>query len=118
MQTTGKTALYVLVPVLIVMIGAGVWYHIYGYRAGECFALAQGGPFASPEIAKLVNAVRDLGYTGVGQSSWGPTVFVVTSDERSASSLVSRLQQHDDYQHYDFTIAPANNTGAAIQLTE
>ena len=90
----------------------------YGYRAGECFALAQGGPFASPEIAKLVDAVRDLGYTGVGQSSWGPTVFVVTSDEQSAASLVSRLQQHDDYQHYDFKIAPANNTGAAIKLTE
>ena len=49
----------------------------FGRLAGECFAAVQGGPFASAEIARLVDAIRDHGVPGVGQSSWGPTVFAV-----------------------------------------
>ena len=87
----------------------------YGYQAGECFAAAQGGPFASPAIANLVEHVRSLGYPGAGQSSWGPTVFVATNTPQSAEALVAQLQEHPTYQHHHFTITSANNTGAIIQ---
>src|SRR5262249_56077258 len=61
-------------------------------RAGEPFAAAQGGPYASSEIADLIAEVRRAGVRGVGQSSWGPTVFAVVGDGDSALSLVLRFR--------------------------
>lgn len=46
-------------------------------RAGDAFAAAQGGRYAGPAVAALVARLRGLGVRGVGQSSWGPTVFGV-----------------------------------------
>jgi len=83
----------------------------YGHRAGECFSTAQGGPFASPQIAELVETVRQLGFPGAGQSSWGPTVFAIASDAQSAETLVNTLKQHPDYRHCHFAITRPNNTG-------
>ncbi|NOY30048.1 MAG: beta-RFAP synthase [Planctomycetes bacterium] len=90
--------------------------YLYGYRAGECFAAAQGGPFASPEIAELIETVRKLGIPGVGQSSWGPTVFAIAKDESSAKALVGQLGQHADIQHCHIAICQANNSGATVHI--
>ena len=46
-------------------------------RAGDAFAAAQGGRYTGPAVAALVGRLRGLGVMGVGQSSWGPTVFAV-----------------------------------------
>ena len=46
-------------------------------RAGDAFAAAQGGRYAAPAVTALVARLRGLGVKGVGQSSWGPTVFAV-----------------------------------------
>ena len=53
----------------------------YGYTSGTCFASEQSGPFASPQIESIVNALRDQGILGVGQSSWGPTVFALAREK-------------------------------------
>jgi beta-ribofuranosylaminobenzene 5'-phosphate synthase len=51
-------------------------------RAGDMFAPVQGGRYGSPEVAACVARLRAAGVRGVGQSSWGPTVFaVVRQDE-------------------------------------
>jgi beta-ribofuranosylaminobenzene 5'-phosphate synthase len=65
--------------------------HEFNRRAGEPFAAAQGGPYASAEIAELIADVRSTGARGVGQSSWGPTVFAVVEDSDTAMSLVLRF---------------------------
>lgn len=65
--------------------------HEFNRRAGEPFAAAQGGPYASPEVAELIAEVRKVGVQGVGQSSWGPTVFAVVGDGDTAMSLVLRF---------------------------
>lgn len=64
----------------------------FNRKAGEPFAAAQGGVYASNQISTLVAEVRALGVRGVGQSSWGPTVFALTSDSDSAMSLISRFR--------------------------
>ena len=46
-------------------------------RAGDAFAPVQGGRYGSPEVAACVARLRAAGVHGVGQSSWGPTVFAV-----------------------------------------
>ena len=56
----------------------------FNCRAGEPFAPVQGGVYAGPRIAEVVAFVRQQGVRGVGQSSWGPTVFAVTEDEAGA----------------------------------
>lgn len=86
----------------------------YGRLAGECFAPAQGGPFASTQIAHLVESIRDFGIRGVGQSSWGPTVFAVTANEPSARDLATWLSKQSTNSDCELTIARPNNTGAVI----
>lgn len=60
--------------------------------AGECFATAQGGIYADPLLAKIVDHVRGTGVRGVGQSSWGPTLYAVTRDEASAEKLANDIE--------------------------
>jgi beta-RFAP synthase len=81
----------------------------YGILAGECFARVQGGPFSSPKAAQIVAEVRALGFPGVGQSSWGPTLFALADSDERADWLVSRLTTiHDSI---DCEICRPNNTG-------
>lgn len=67
----------------------GAALHEFNRKAGEAFAPVQGGPYASPQIAGLVAELRAMGLHGVGQSSWGPTVFAVAERDR-----VARLVAH------------------------
>jgi beta-RFAP synthase len=87
----------------------------FGRLAGECFASVQGGPFASPMIAHQVNAIRRFGVAGVGQSSWGPTVFAVLPTETDARQLVQRLRAESGIRECEITIAAPNNSGARIR---
>ncbi len=64
----------------------------YSRIAGEPFAQAQGGPYAHPLVQQLVEQLHGWGYAGAGQSSWGPTVFVLLPDVRCAQELQRRLQ--------------------------
>jgi beta-RFAP synthase len=64
--------------------------HEFNRRAGEPFTTAQGGTYASTAVADLICELRRDGIRGVGQSSWGPTVFAVVRDSDTAMSLVKR----------------------------
>ena len=88
----------------------------YGHLAGECFAKAQGGPFATPAIETLVHRIRQLGIPGVGQSSWGPTVFAVTSCHAVAEKLVSDLQADNLYRNDEVVITKPNNSGCSVRV--
>ena len=66
--------------------------HAFNRKAGEPFAAAQGGVYASWEIAELIGEVRKCGVRAVGQSSWGPTVFAIVGDSDTALSLVLRFK--------------------------
>lgn len=59
-------------------------------RVGDVFARAQGGRYGSPAVAACVARLRGLGVKGVGQSSWGPTVFGVVR-RGEAADLLGRL---------------------------
>jgi beta-RFAP synthase len=86
----------------------------YGRTAGLCFSAVQGGPFASRRLESLVETIRSLGVRGVGQSSWGPTLYALTPDQQSAEKLVEQLSEADGGD-LDLLIAPPNNTGATIE---
>lgn len=63
----------------------------FNRKAGEPFAPAQGGVYASRDVAELIAAIRNCGISAVGQSSWGPTVFAVVEDSDTAMGLLLRF---------------------------
>jgi beta-RFAP synthase len=95
--------------------GFGEAVYQFGRRAGECFAAAQGGPFGNPETARLVDAIRGHGVSGVGQSSWGPTVFAITPNDAEAESLATWLRNKSQIADAELSIAQPNNRGAIIE---
>jgi beta-RFAP synthase len=89
----------------------------YGVTAGECFAAVQGGPFASDREAALVQRIRALGVSGVGQSSWGPTVFALLPNEVAAHELVGQLQRTPEAADAYFTTTGTCNHGARVAVS-
>jgi len=59
---------------------------------GQWFASAQGGTFASGPSRVLVRQLEEWGATGVGQSSWGPTVYGIVDGAEAAARLVDRVR--------------------------
>jgi beta-RFAP synthase len=90
----------------------------YGHLAGSCFATKQGGPFASPRLARLVETIRALGIRGVGQSSWGPTLFALLPDEAAAVDFVDQFRRRPDAADQELSIAAPNRCGAQIEVSE
>jgi beta-RFAP synthase len=85
----------------------------FGYLAGSCFAARQGGPFAGSKIEELVSAIRELGVRGVGQTSWGPTVFALLESQATAEEFQVRLCSKFPAGNKLAIVAP-NNAGASI----
>ncbi len=59
---------------------------------GRWFAPAQGGAFASEATRELVERMESFGAAGVGQSSWGPTVYGVVPHAGQARDLAQRVR--------------------------
>jgi len=62
--------------------------HEYNRLAGEVFADDQGGPYAGAAVAGLIGWLRTRGIRGVGQTSWGPTVFAMVESVTVAEALL------------------------------
>src|SRR5439155_910227 len=87
----------------------------FGRTAGNLFASRQGGPYNGPVLTRLVDWLRSRGYEGVGQSSWGPTLFAALPDQHSAIVLSDLLQQEHPEGPLEVMIAPPSNRGAFVQ---
>lgn len=59
---------------------------------GRWFAPAQGGTFASGPSRALVTQLAEWGAAGVGQSSWGPTLYGIVGSDEAAVQLVERVK--------------------------
>jgi beta-RFAP synthase len=59
---------------------------------GGWFAPAQGGTFATGVGTELISKMTQWGAAGVGQSSWGPAVYGITSGEDRAVELASSVR--------------------------
>jgi beta-ribofuranosylaminobenzene 5'-phosphate synthase len=82
---------------------------------GEHFAPAQGGCFASPAVAAALDWATEQGLRGSGQSSWGPTGFVLAEDNDRARWLEQGLRRRfGDLSPLRYRICAARNQGAAL----
>ncbi len=63
----------------------------FNHASGLLFEAVQGGPYNGSEITWLVNELCSRGAVGVGQSSWGPSVFSWFESESLAQEFVAEL---------------------------
>jgi beta-ribofuranosylaminobenzene 5'-phosphate synthase len=84
----------------------------FGYKSGLCFAAVQGGAYNGERLQRIVDQIRDLGIEGVGQSSWGPTIFALCPDEGSAQSVANQLRQ--SVSDSDVAVTATCNHGARV----
>jgi len=88
------------------------------HRVGAWFAPAQGGVFASPRVAEMVQWLRDQGLYGVGQSSWGPTVYAFSNEgsERREQILIALRERFEAENLGLWTLA--SDQGATIHAAK
>ena len=86
----------------------------FNRRVGEVFSTVQGGIYAGPGPSALVDWFRQQGVSGVGQSSWGPTVFAVVADEETGRNLAARLTRQTGTSRVRVVVTAARNVGATV----
>ncbi len=88
-------------------------------HVGACFAPAQGGIYATDRAARIVDELRNLGFVGVGQSSWGPTLYAFSSPpEQELSLLASRLRQQFGLDQKSIFLTRAACHGATFRYDD
>jgi predicted sugar kinase len=86
----------------------------FGYAAGECFKRHQSGVYATEQLAGLVADIRAMGVAGVGQSSWGPTLFTLHPTLEAAERFCAEFRRRTDAEQIELTIAAPNQGGARL----
>ena len=87
------------------------------YLVGDCFASIQGGRFANPISEKIVDFMLSQGAAGIGQSSWGPTVYGLVGAKVPAQKLLQKVQSYMDTlgKGQAFLVQPQNH-GAQVAI--
>ncbi len=88
----------------------------FGWTVGSYFAPVQGGVFAEPRMARLSEWFRAAGIPGVGQTSWGPSLFAFCPTAARAHELQRALASDSDWSHCVVRIAAPLNQGAPVRL--
>lgn len=86
----------------------------YGRLAGNCFAPVQGGPYNGQVVTELVEFARDIGLPGVGQSSWGPTVFALAESNEQALDKMSVVREH--FPDIHVVVSAPDNVGVQVTV--
>ncbi len=86
---------------------------------GDHFAAAQGGRFASPDVAEVLVWLEARGVAGFGQSSWGPTGFALLASETEGRHLLDAARDRwADVGALAFELCAGRNEGAVIEVDE
>lgn len=76
---------------------------------GRSFSQHQGGIF-HPAVSGVIKKLKKLTY-GVGQSSWGPTVYGLTTKDKAAK-VKNKMSAKLDQEKYRIRVAQPDNRGA------
>src|SRR5262249_36886930 len=85
-------------------------------EVGQAFAPFQGGPFAHPALGVWVDWLRRQGLHGVGQSSWGPTLYGFTDEGPIArDTLLSSIRDRFGLDASTAFFARPQTQGATLE---
>jgi beta-ribofuranosylaminobenzene 5'-phosphate synthase len=82
---------------------------------GEYFAPYQGGRFASRTGCEIADLAIAKGAHGVGQSSWGPTVFALVESVARAGALADEIRSAFGSDLARIDVSRARNHGASCR---
>lgn len=89
--------------------------HEYNRRVGECFAPVQGGCYAHPVLGGMIERIRGWGIAGVGQSSWGPTLFAAVEDQDAAERLARNARLEFSLSDGAVVVTSAARAGSLVE---
>lgn len=83
---------------------------------GRWFRAVQGGTYANQLLTGILKQMARSGAVGVGQSSWGPTVYGLACGREKAEALEDDVRRYIKRKKIEASIfqAQANNHGAQI----
>jgi beta-ribofuranosylaminobenzene 5'-phosphate synthase len=81
-------------------------------RTGDHFAPVQGGRYASPRVAAVLNWLEARQVNCFGQSSWGPTGFAIFANEQQAQEYLQKLEQ--GFGELKFVLCKGRNEGGIL----
>jgi beta-ribofuranosylaminobenzene 5'-phosphate synthase len=84
-------------------------------EVGSVFAEQQGGIY-HPRAAPLIETMLELGVRGVGQSSWGPSVYGIIDGPDRAAAIAQRLRQAAA-PGTEVSVVDFDRAGARVQRT-
>ena len=82
---------------------------------GTHFSPIQGGVYSNPDIANIMNYVEKNNFMGVGQSSWGPTGFILTDSDTTAHKLVKDIRNNFICKDLQIEIIKGRNKGSIVE---
>lgn len=86
---------------------------------GEYFSTVQGGQYSSELVGETIRFLHELGATGVGQSSWGPTGFAIYANETEAHKALRQTREHlRGDQRLELKLCRARNAPALVEAQE
>lgn len=88
----------------------------FGITVGRYFAPYQGGEFALPQMAALVEHLRRRGIVGVAQTSWGPTIAALCSDDASGRELQTTIASDACWSDCTVRCVAPLNRGATVTV--
>lgn len=88
----------------------------YTLLAAQLFVNVQGGLYGGSAIARAVESAKQCGLSGVGQSSWGPTVFGFAPDEDSARAIAGRIGHQLPATNWEVIVTRPARTGATWRI--
>ena len=88
----------------------------FGNAVGDFFAPSQGGRYGDSSTRELVGDLRSAGFSGIVQSSWGPTLCAMSLNSESAQSVVQCVEQHP--REFSAKIVRGLNSGARVQIQD
>lgn len=86
--------------------------------AGRVFLEHQGGMYNGEKVASAVELARAVGLQGVGQSSWGPTVFGFTKNQAKAEEAVRELKSRGSSSPIAINISTPATKGAEFRFVD
>jgi predicted sugar kinase len=84
----------------------------FSQLAGSCFAEVQGGDYNGESITELVRFLREIGLPGVGQTSWGPTVFALAVSQSHAEEKMMEIT--DRFEDVEIIVSAPDNRGVEV----
>jgi beta-RFAP synthase len=84
---------------------------------GSLFAPAQGGAYSAAQADSMALELRRMDFVGIGQSSWGPSLYAFTDLPRpDLTAQAGRLRARPAFADASLVVTAANNEGMSIHV--